>query len=62
MRFKLNSHMMGSPTDQCSADGINLVLTGHLHGKIIFWSYAKIAATQANQMLYSCASKAKYRK
>lgn len=54
--------MMGSATDQCSADGINLALTGHLDGKIIFWSYVKIAATQANQILYPCASKAKYRK
>lgn len=62
MHFKLNSHMMGSPTDQCSADGMNLVLMGHLDAKIMFWSYVKITATQANQILYPCANKAKYRK
>lgn len=60
MHFKLNSHLMGSPTDQCSAD--NLALTGHLDGKIMFWSSVKIAATPANQILYPCASKVTYRK
>lgn len=62
MHFKLNSHLMASPTDRCSADSINLVLTGHLDGKIMFWSSAKIAATPANQIQYPCASKVTYRK
>lgn len=53
---------MASPTDRCSADSINLVLTGHLDGKIMFWSSAKIAATPANQIQYPCASKVTYRK
>lgn len=49
--------MMGSLTGQCS--GINLSLIAHLDGKISFWEYVKITGTQANQILYPCANKAK---